>query len=140
MASSSSINDGCKEWINNNMLDSINKLNDLINNGVNKTQTKNWSKFSKTVKHNKLISFANKYKQLHSINDDKYNLLISFFKTCLNSKLLHKNEELDFNTVTEEIDNIFGLEFCDDLQCFHINQHKIIKPKTRNKSAKNNTK
>ena len=136
MAYSSSSNEKCKEWINNNMLDSIDKLNDIVNNTSNKPQTKNWSKFSKTVKHNKLMNFANNYKTIHSIDSTKYDSLVYFFKICLNNKILQKNEELNYNTDTEEIDEIFGLEFSEDLQNFHINQSKLIKPKSRSKTTK----
>jgi hypothetical protein len=70
-----------------------------------------WSKLDKTAKLRKLISFSEQYKETNHLSDTEYELLIAFFKDCLDKKRLQKVKDVIYNKDTGEINDIPGLIF-----------------------------
>ena len=76
-----------------------------------KTNNKNeqWCKLDKTVKTQKLLSFAETYKKEKNLDEEDSQLLIKFFKECLDKKKLSRVKDVVYDKNTGEIKEIPGL-------------------------------
>jgi hypothetical protein len=72
-------------------------------------QNEPWSKLDKTIKTRKLIFFANNYSKEKGLNEEEEELLIAFFKDCLDRKKLQKVKDVEYNKETGIITNVPAL-------------------------------
>jgi hypothetical protein len=68
-----------------------------------------WSKLDKTAKIKKLALFAENYKITNNLTDSEYNILLSFFRDCLDKKKLQRVKDVNYNKDTGEIKDIPAL-------------------------------
>ena len=101
-------------------IETINSVNSEVNSQMidrilenekqhNKTET--WNKLNKTVKIQKLYTYAEKYKKEHSITTKEMKDLKTFFIDCLEKNKLNKTKDLIYNKEKQEIEFIPGLFF-----------------------------
>jgi hypothetical protein len=97
----------------------------------NKKQS--WNKLSKTYKIHKLQSYVNTtLKDEYELNEDECIQTMSYFKTLLERKKLHKNSELDYDEENGEIRGIQIILFNKTHRKFTLNKE----PKTVSKKTK----
>jgi hypothetical protein len=68
-----------------------------------------WSKLDKTIKLKKLLVYAETYKVNKGLDENDYNLLITYLKDCLDKKKLLKVKEVIYDKETGLIKDIPGL-------------------------------
>ena len=86
-------------------------LDKFLENEKITNSNKPWSKLDKTTKIKKLIVFADNYKQEHNLNNEEYELLLTFFRDCLDKKKLQRVKDVNYNKETCEIKDIPALCF-----------------------------
>ena len=107
-----------QETKSENDLSNLDKFleNEKINN-VNE----HWCKLNKTIKTKKLIEFANNYKNTKELNDEEYDLLINFFKSCLEKKKLLRVKDVVYDKINGTIKDVPAL-------CYtKLNKHFTLK-------------
>lgn len=65
-----------------------------------------WAKLDNTTKSKKLLCFAEKYSVDHNLDIQEKELLILFFKDCLERKKLQKVKEIIYDKTTGEIKDV----------------------------------
>jgi hypothetical protein len=96
-------------WSNRKNTTSLDNLEAMLETERFENTNENWNKLSKTIKIQKLLVYAEKYKEENNLSDNDYELLILFFKDCLDKKKLQKIKDVEYNRETGEIDNISTL-------------------------------
>lgn len=96
-------------WSNRKNTTSLDNLEAILETERFENTHENWNKLSKTIKIQKLLVYAKKYKEENNLSDDDYENLILFFRDCLDKKKLQKIKDVDYNRETGEIDNISTL-------------------------------
>tara|TARA_B100001142_G_scaffold328958_1_gene390554 strand:- start:1956 stop:2444 length:489 start_codon:yes stop_codon:yes gene_type:complete len=97
----------------------------------NKKQS--WNKLSKTYKIQKLQSYVNStLKDEHELNEEECVQTMSYFKTLLERKKLHKNSDLDYDEENGEIRGIQIILFNTNNRKFTLNKEiKTVSKKTK---------
>jgi len=85
-----------------------------------------WNKLDKTVKIQKLHSFAEKYGKDHSLPNKEVKALKTFFVECLEKNKLQKAKEVTYNQDSKELSAIPSLHFNSEKKNFTL---KIADPK-----------
>jgi hypothetical protein len=70
-----------------------------------------WSKLDKTIKTQKFLEFAEKYKTDHEMDDVEVELLVVFLKDCLNRKKLYRVKDVVYDKETGLIKEIPALTY-----------------------------
>lgn len=103
-----------------------------------------WSKLDKTAKLKKLILFADDYKITNNLTDTEYDILITFFRDCLDKKKLQRVKDVNYNKETGEIKDIPALYFSKPSNHFtlknldkRVSTLKGLTPKKKQGTAKN---
>jgi hypothetical protein len=103
-----------------------------------------WSKLDKTAKIKKLGLFACTYKDEHNLSDDEYQLLVAFFRDCLDKKRLQRVKDVSYNKETGEIKDIPALFFNKPTNHFtlknvdkRVSTLRGLTPKKKQGTAKN---
>ena len=103
-----------------------------------------WSKLDKTAKLKKLILFADDYKIKNNLTDTEYDILITFFRDCLDKKKLQRVKDVNYNKETGEIKDIPALYFSKPSNHFtlknldkRVSTLKGLTPKKKQGTAKN---
>jgi hypothetical protein len=68
-----------------------------------------WSKLDKTIKIKKLLAYAETYKVNKNLDENDYNILVTYLKDCLDRKKLLKVKEVIYDKETGLIKDIPGL-------------------------------
>ena len=84
----------------------------------NKTET--WNKLDKTVKIQKLHSFAEKYGKEHALPVKDVRSLKLFFVESLEKMKLQKTKDVVYNKDTHEVTGIPALHFNSEKRCFTL--------------------
>lgn len=96
-----------KETKSANNLSNLEKfLEDEKNNNKNEP----WCKLDKTVKTLKLLAFVEEYKKKHDLSKEEEELLIQFFKDCLDRKKLQRVKDVIYdkeNGIIKDIPALF---------------------------------
>jgi hypothetical protein len=100
--------------VNTQMIDSILEKEKQLN----KSET--WNKLNKTIKIQKLHSYAEKYAKEHKINEKDTKTLKTFFVSCLEKNKLQKSKDLLYNKETQEISDIPSLVFHHEIRNFTL--------------------
>ena len=74
-------------------------------------KTESWNKLDKTIKMQKLHSYAEKYGKDNSLPAKDIKLLKAFFKDCLEKNKLQKTKEVQYNKDSRDITGIPSLHF-----------------------------
>ena len=95
-----------KETKSSNNLSNLEKfLEDEKNNNKNEP----WCKLDKTLKTIKLLVFVEEYKKKNELSDEEEQLLIKFFKDCLDRKKLQRVKDVVYDKEHGAIKEIPGL-------------------------------
>ena len=86
-------------------------IDKLLENEKQKNKSETWNKLDKTVKIQKLHTFAEKYGKEHKLPMKEIKNLKVFFTDCLEKNKLQKTKELDYDKDTREINGIPSLYF-----------------------------
>jgi len=90
----------------------LKNLEDFLENNKSNGSNDSWSKLNKTVKINKLITFANEvYKIKKNMSDEEVQILIQYFKDCLDRKKLQRVKDVDYDKISGEIKDIPALSY-----------------------------
>jgi len=74
-------------------------------------KTESWNKLDKTIKMQKLHSYAEKYGKDNNLPVKDIKLLKAFFKDCLEKNKLQKTKEVQYNKESRDITSIPSLHF-----------------------------
>lgn len=83
----------------------------MLENEKQQNKSETWNKLNKTVKIQKLNSFAEKYKKDHNISSKDMKILKTFFINCLEKNKLQKSKDLIYDKEKQEIVEIPSLVF-----------------------------
>lgn len=124
----------------NNLLN----LENFLENEKNNNKNEPWCKLNKTIKIQKLIEFVDSYKIDNKLNKEEENLLILFFKDCLERKKLQRVKDVVYDKETGVIKNIPALHYTKSTKHFtlkniekRISTLKSLAPKKINTTIKN---
>jgi hypothetical protein len=98
-------------WPENKSSSDLANLDIFLENEKNTNANEPWSKLDKTGKLKKLIAFSVNYKIINNLTENEYELLINFFKDCLDKKKLQRVKDVNYNKETGEIKDIPALVF-----------------------------
>jgi hypothetical protein len=124
----------------NNLLN----LENFLENEKNNNKNEPWCKLNKTIKIQKLLEFVEAYKKEHSLNEEEENLLVTFFKDCLERKKLQRVKDVIYDKDTGTIKNIPALHYTKSTKHFtlkniekRVSTLKSLAPKKINSTIKN---
>jgi hypothetical protein len=105
-----------KETSSSNDLSNLEKFLDTekINN-----KNEQWCKLDKTSKTQKLLAFAEEYKKANNLDEEETQILIKFFKECLDKKKLARVKDVVYDKISGEIKEIPSL--------LHTKKHFTLK-------------
>lgn len=89
----------------------ISNLDKFLENDKINSKNEHWSKLDKTVKTKKLLDFVEQYKEKNKLDSDEAELLISFFKDCLDRKKLQRVKDVLYDKENGVIKDIPGLSY-----------------------------
>lgn len=107
---------------------SLNMIDNFLESEKASNNTEQWCKLNKSVRLEKLINFANDYATKNSLSTDDENLLIQFFRDCLDKKKLIKVKDVVYNKVTGTITDVPLLVFNKTNKSFTLK--KVVKNST----------
>lgn len=87
----------------------ISNLDKFLEIEKNNNKNEPWSKLDKTMKTQKLLDYAEKYKVEHKMEDMEMEALIAFLKDCLNKKKLYRVKDVVYDKTTGLIKEIPAL-------------------------------
>ena len=97
----------------------LSNLDRFLDNEKTNNQNEQWCKLDKTHKTQKLLVFAEKYKKENELDEEETQILIKFFKECLDKKKLARVKDVVYDKVTGEIKEIPAL--------LHTKKHFTLK-------------
>jgi hypothetical protein len=107
---------------------SLSMIDDFLESEKATNNTEQWCKLNKSVRLEKLTQFAREYATKYSFSSDDENLLIQFFRDCLDKKKLNKVKDVVYNKVTGNIIDVPLLVFNKATKSFTLK--KIVKNTT----------
>jgi hypothetical protein len=124
----------------NNLLN----LENFLENEKNNNKNEPWCKLNKTIKIQKLIDFVELYKTENNLNEEEENILILFFKDCLERKKLQRVKDVIYDKEKGIVKNIPALHYTKSTKHFtlkntekRISTLKSLAPKKINTTIKN---
>ena len=75
-------------------------LDRFLDNEKTTNQNEQWCKLDKTHKTQKLLAFAEKYKKENELDEEETQILIKFFKECLDKKKLARVKDVVYDKIT----------------------------------------
>jgi hypothetical protein len=97
----------------------LSNLDRFLDNEKTTNQNEQWCKLDKTHKTQKLLAFAEKYKKENELDEEETQILIKFFKECLDKKKLARVKDVVYDKITGEIKEIPSL--------LHTKKHFTLK-------------
>ena len=97
----------------------LSNLDRFLDNEKTNNQNEQWCKLDKTHKTQKLLVFAEKYKKENELDEEEGQILVKFFKDCLDKKKLARVKDVVYDKVTGEIKEIPAL--------LHTKKHFTLK-------------
>lgn len=95
-------------------------IDQLLETEKANNRTESWNKLNKTVKIQKLHSFAEKYGRDQGLPVKEVRNLKTFFVDCLDKNKLLKTKEVIYNKESSEITSIPALTFSTDKKNFTL--------------------
>jgi hypothetical protein len=96
-------------WPETKASNDLSNLEQFLENEKNNNKNEPWSKLDKTIKTQKLLLFADKYKEDKQLDDSEYSHLTRFLKDCLDRKKLQRVKDVIYDKATGLIKDIPGL-------------------------------
>ena len=87
----------------------LTNLDKFLDNEKTNNKNDQWCKLDKTVKTQKLLAFAEAYKKENELDEEEGQILVKFFKDCLDKKKLARVKDVIYDKVTGEIKEIPAL-------------------------------
>jgi hypothetical protein len=122
-------------------------LDKFLETEKNNNKSEPWSKLDKTIKTQKLLEYAEKYKVEHEIDDTEVELLIVFLKDCLNRKKLYRVKDVIYDKTSGLIKEIPALTYLKASKHFtlknidkRVNTLKSLPPPKKNSIVKGSVK
>jgi hypothetical protein len=91
--------------------DDMNSLDKFLEEDKIHNKNEPWSKLDKTIKTQKLMTFAEKYTVDHMLSEEEQTGLIVFLKDCLDRKRLHRVKDVEYDKTRGEISSVPALAF-----------------------------
>lgn len=104
----------------------LNAIDKMLETEKNNNKTESWNKLDKTVKTQKLYTFAEKYGKEHGVPIKDIKALKQFFLDCLEKNKLSKTKDLVYDKEMNEITSIPSLMYQSSSHHFTL---KNIDPK-----------
>jgi hypothetical protein len=89
----------------------LSNLDKFLENEKNVNVSEPWCKLNKTIKTKKLLEYVEIYKKNINLDNEEEQILISFFKDCLDRKKLQRVKDVIYDKDTGIIRDIPGLCF-----------------------------
>ena len=89
----------------------LSSLEKFLEDEKNHNKNEPWCKLDKTVKTVKLLEYVEEYKQKHELEEEEKDLLIQFFKECLERKKLQRVKDVIYDKTTGMIKEVPGLVY-----------------------------
>ena len=103
--------------VNGNILKETRSSNDLFNldkfleNEKINNNNEPWCKLNKTIKTKMLVNFSELYKKDKNLDTEEFNILINFFKDCLDRKKLQRTKDVVYDKINGVIKEIPALTY-----------------------------
>ena len=98
----------------------LSNLEKFLENEQNNNKNDPWCKLDKTIKTKKLTEFVNIYKVENKLDDEESELLISFFKDCLDRKKFQRVKDVIYDKTTGLIKEIPALSYTKSTKHFTL--------------------
>lgn len=98
----------------------LSNLDKFLENEKNTNVNEPWCKLNKTVKNKKLIEFVDTYKTNNNLSQEEENLLLTFFKDCLERKKLQRVKDVIYDKDIGIIKDIPALHFVKENKHFTL--------------------
>jgi hypothetical protein len=89
----------------------LSNLEKFLENEQNNNKNDPWCKLDKTIKTKKLIEYVTLYKADNKLDEEESELLISFFKDCLDRKKFQRVKDVIYDKATGLIKEIPALSY-----------------------------
>jgi predicted mannosyl-3-phosphoglycerate phosphatase (HAD superfamily) len=89
----------------------LSNLEKFLENEQNNNKNEPWCKLDKTIKTNKLLEYVNLYKVENKLDDEESELLVTFFKDCLDRKRFQRVKDVVYDKTTGLIKEIPALSY-----------------------------
>ena len=89
----------------------LSNLEKFLENEQNNNKNDPWCKLDKTIKTKKLTEYVNLYKVENNLDNEESELLISFFKDCLDRKKFQRVKDVIYDKSTGLIKEIPALSY-----------------------------
>lgn len=86
-------------------------LEEFLEKEKNNNKNEQWCKLDKTVKTQKLLQYLEVYKKEKDLNEEETEVLLEFFKDCLDKKKLVRVKDVIYDKTSGEIKEIPGLMY-----------------------------
>jgi len=120
----------------------ISNLEKFLEDDKHKNQNEPWCKLNKTIKTRKLIDFAEIYAKDNELDDNEKDLLLLFFKDCLDRNKLLKVKDVVYDKIDGIIKNIPALSYVKPVKHFtlknmdkRVSTLKSLAPKKTNNNT-----
>jgi hypothetical protein len=88
---------------------SLNDLDSMLSRETEQNKTQGWNKLDKTIKIQKLNSFADKYGATNEYSEIEVQSLKQFLRECLDKSKLKNTKDVYYNKDTKEVTHIPSL-------------------------------
>jgi hypothetical protein len=99
-------------------------LANFLNEDMDKNRKGLWSKLTKTAKINKIKKYIKDISESYNLNEEEVSQTTNFLVKTIERKKLSKNNELNYNQDSGNIESIPGLTFNQLTRTFSIVQDK----------------
>lgn len=89
----------------------LSNLEKFLENEQNNNKNEPWCKLDKTIKTKKLIEYVNLYKVENKLDEEESELLVAFFKDCLDRKRFQRVKDVIYDKETGTIKEIPALSY-----------------------------
>ena len=110
----------------------LSNLEKFLENEQNNNRNEPWCKLDKTIKTKKLIEYVKVYAEENKLENDECELLITFFKDCLDRKKFQRVKDVIYDKTTGLIKEIPALSYTKTTK--HFTLKNIDKRVTTQKS------
>ena len=114
-------------------------LANFLNEDMDKNRKGVWSKLTKTAKINKIKKYIKDISESYNLNEEELSKTTNFLIKIIERKKLSKNNELNYNQDSGNIESIPGLTFNQQTRTFSLVQDKpsTLKKKPKIKDIEN---
>jgi hypothetical protein len=97
-----------------------NTTDELLETEKKNNQNDNWNKLDKTMKLNKLNTYADKYGETNGLSTEQISSLKLFFRDATEKGKFQKAKDVVYNKINHEIDDILSLHWNETTRNFTL--------------------